>query len=90
MTSAVQDQGAHHELTHYRLSRTIRCRDRSLFVIETSDGVRQYMDFAECVADLTASLAGATSTRSIFARGQYDADSNVFAAIKLGVYLLEP
>jgi hypothetical protein len=26
----------------------------------------------------------------MFARGQYDVDSNVFTAFKLGVYLLEP
>jgi hypothetical protein len=26
----------------------------------------------------------------MFARGRYDADSNVFTAFKLGVYLLEP
>jgi hypothetical protein len=63
---------------------------RALFVVKTSDGLRQYTDFAEFVADLTASLDGATSARSMFARGQYDADSNVFTAVKFGVYLLEP
>ena len=63
---------------------------RTLYVIKTADSLRQYSDFAEFVDDLTASLDGATSARSMFARGQYDADSNVFTAFKLGVYLLEP
>ena len=64
--------------------------DRTLFVIKTHDSLRQYTDFAEFVEDLAASLDGATSARSMFARGQYDRDSNVFTALKIGVYLLEP
>jgi len=63
---------------------------RTLYVIKTADSLRQYSDFAEFADDLAASLDGATSARSMFARGQYDADSNVFTAYKLGVYLLEP
>jgi hypothetical protein len=63
---------------------------RTLFVIKTADSLRQYSDFADFVDDLTASLDGATSARSMFARGLYDADSNVFTAFKFGVYLLEP
>ena len=63
---------------------------RTLYVIKTDDSLRQYPDFAEFVADLADSLDGATSARSMFARGQYDADSNVFTASKLGIYLLEP
>ena len=63
---------------------------RTLYVIKTADSLRQYTDFAEFADDLAASLDGATSARSMFARGQYDADSNVFTAFKLGVYLLEP
>jgi len=63
---------------------------RTLYVIKTSDSLRQYSDFAEFADDLLASLDGVTSTRSMFARGQYDAGSNVFTAFKLGVYLLEP
>jgi hypothetical protein len=63
---------------------------RTLFVIKTADSLRQYSDFAEFVQDLTASLDGATSARSMFARGRYDADQNVFTAFKIGVYLLEP
>jgi len=63
---------------------------RTLYVIKTADSLRQYSDFTEFADDLAASLDGATSARSMFARGQYDADSNVFTAYKLGVYLLEP
>ncbi len=63
---------------------------RTLFVIKTADSLRQYSQFADFVDDLAASLDGATSARSMFARGQYDTDSNVFTAFKLGVYLLEP
>jgi len=63
---------------------------RMLFFIKTADSLRQYSDFGDFVADLTTSLNGATTTRSMFARGQYDVDSNVFTAHKVGIYLLEP
>ncbi len=63
---------------------------RTLYVIKTADSLRQYANFPEFADDLAASLDGATSARSMFARGQYDAGSNVFTAFKLGVYLLEP
>jgi hypothetical protein len=63
---------------------------RTLYVIKTADSLRQYSDFAEFAADLAASLDGANRARSMYARGQYDVDSNVFTAFKLGVYLLEP
>ncbi len=63
---------------------------RTLYVIKTADSLRQYSDFAEFADDLAASLDGATSARSMYARGQYDVDSNIFTAFKLGVYLLEP
>lgn len=63
---------------------------RTLYVIKTADSLRQYSDFTEFAADLAASLDGANRARSMFARGQYDVDSNVFTAFKLGVYLLEP
>ncbi len=63
---------------------------RTLYVIKTADSLRQYSNFAEFADDLAASLDGATSARSMFARGHYDADSNGFTAYKLGVYLLEP
>lgn len=64
--------------------------DRMLFVIKTADSLRQYSDFGDFVTDLTTSLNGATTARSMFARGKYDVDSNVFTAYKVGIYLLEP
>ena len=63
---------------------------RTLYVIKTADSLRQYANFDEFEADLATSLDGSTTARSMYARGQYDADSNVFTAYKLGVYLLEP
>jgi len=63
---------------------------RTLYVIKTADSLRQYSDFAEFADDLVTSLDGVTSARSMFARGRYDVDGNVFTADKLGVYLLEP
>jgi len=63
--------------------------DRMLFFIKTADSLRQYSDFGDFVADLTTSLNGATTARSMFARGKYDVDSNVFTAHKVGIYLLE-
>ena len=67
-----------------------RPTDRKLFAIATADSLRQYADFGEFVADLAASLDGATTARSMYARGQYDVASNTFTAYKIGVFLLEP
>ena len=67
-----------------------RSTDRSLFYIKTDDSLRQYSDFADFVSDLGLSLNGATTARSMHARGKYDSDSNTFTAYKIGVYLLEP
>ena len=67
-----------------------RSGDRSLFYIKSADSLRQYADFADFVEDLSMSLDGATAARSMHARGQFDVDSNVFTAFKIGVYLLEP
>ena len=61
-----------------------------LFVIKTADSLRQYSDFGDFVEDLAMSLNGATTARSMFARGHYDAEANVFTAYKIGIYLLEP
>jgi len=61
-----------------------------LFYIKTDDSLRLYSSFTEFVDDLTLSLDGATTARSLHARGDYDAASNVLHAYKLGVYLLEP
>ena len=52
--------------------------------------LRQYADFADFVEDLANSLDGVTAARSMFARGQYDPDANIFTASKVGIYLLEP
>jgi hypothetical protein len=49
-----------------------------------------YSDFADFIDDLSTSLDGATTARSMHARGKYDTDTNVFSAYKIGVYLLEP
>jgi len=64
--------------------------DRMLFFIKTADSLRQYSNFGDFVDDLTTSLNGSTTARSMFARGKYDVDSNVFTAYKVGVFLLEP
>ncbi len=63
---------------------------RMLFWIKSSDSLRQYSDFEDFVDDLALSLDGATAARSMFARGQYDASTNVFSAYNIGVFLLEP
>ena len=67
-----------------------RATDRSAFYIKTADNLRMYSDFADFVDDLGASLNGATTARSLHARGRYDSDTNVLTAYKIGVYLLEP
>lgn len=67
-----------------------RVSDRSVFYIKSDDSLRQYSDFADFVDDLSLSLDGATTARSMHARGHYDADTNTLTAYKIGVYLLEP
>ena len=63
---------------------------RMLFYIKSADSLRLYSDFDDFAVDLSNSLDGATTARSMHARGLYDADTNVFSAYKIGVYLLEP
>jgi hypothetical protein len=63
---------------------------RTLFGIANSSGLRLYSDFDDFVTALGTALDGATAARSMYARGLYNADSNVFTAGKIGVYLLEP
>jgi len=63
---------------------------RMLFYIKSRDSLRLYSDFDDFTTDLSNSLNGATTARSMHARGQYDADRNIFKAYKIGVYLLEP
>jgi len=63
---------------------------RTLYTIKTGDSLALYTNFADFVAALTASLDGATAARSLYARGNYDAEANVFTAWKAGIHLLEP
>ncbi|MBT8092628.1 MAG: metallophosphoesterase, partial [Gammaproteobacteria bacterium] len=64
--------------------------DRQAFYIKTADSLRMYADFGEFADDLTESLDGSTTARSMHAHGKYNVDTNVFTAYKIGVYLLEP
>lgn len=63
---------------------------RMLFFIKTADSLRQYSDFGDFIADLSTSLNGATTARSMFARGIYDVDANSMTVHKVGIFLLEP
>lgn len=80
------------DLTELDSNTTIvpRTSDRSLFYIKSADSLRQYSDFGDFVDDLGISLNGATTARSMHARGHYDSDTNTLTAYKIGVYLLEP
>ncbi len=80
------------DLTSLPANTTIvpRESDRMLFVIKTTDSLRQYSDWGDFVDDLGLSLNGSTTARSMYAYGRYDVDTNTFNAYKLGVYLLEP
>ncbi len=64
--------------------------DRMLFSIKTADSLRLYSDFADFVADLSDSLNGATTARSMYARGDFNVDTNTITARKIGVLLLDP
>jgi hypothetical protein len=66
-----------------------RTTDRSVFYIKTADSLRQYSVFDDFINDLSLSLDGATTARSMHARGHYNSDTNMFTAYKIGVYLLE-
>ncbi len=80
------------DLTELDSNTTIvpRTSDRSLFYIKSADSLRQYSDFGDFVDDLSISLNGATTARSMHARGHYDSDTNTLTAYKIGIYLLEP
>jgi hypothetical protein len=67
-----------------------RATDRMLFAIRTADSLRLYSDWGDFITDLSTSLDGATTARSMYAYGRYDDGANTFAAYKLGVILLEP
>lgn len=62
---------------------------RMLFVIKTPDSLLLFAGFADFVDHLALALDGATPARSMYARGHYNADTNVFAAHKIGIYLLD-
>ena len=64
--------------------------DRMLFSIKSGDSLRQYSDFDDFVADLTTSLNGSATARSMFARGKFDAATNTITAYKIGVFLIDP
>lgn len=64
--------------------------DRMLFSIKTADSLRLYSDFDDFIADLSDSLNGATTARSMYARGKFDVASNTITAYKIGVLLLDP
>jgi len=63
---------------------------RQLFVIKTTDSLQLYADFDDFVTALSLSLDGVNAARSMFARGHYDAHTNVFTAYRIFVYILEP
>ena len=63
---------------------------RQLFVVKTTDSLQLYADFEDFLAALTISLDGVNAARSMYARGHYNADTNVFTAYKIFVYILEP
>jgi hypothetical protein len=63
---------------------------RKLFVVKTTDSLQLYADFDDFVAALSLSLDGMNAARSMYARGHYNADTNIFTAYKIFVYILEP
>jgi hypothetical protein len=80
------------DLTSLDAGTTIVPREtgRKLFAIKTTDSLQLYADFDDFVNALTLELNGSTVARSMFARGLYDADTNVFTAYKIGIHLIEP
>ena len=63
---------------------------RKLFILKTTDSLQLYADFDDFIAAVSNELGAGSTARSMFARGQYDAASNIFSAYKIGIYLLEP
>lgn len=63
---------------------------RKLFVVKTNDSLQLYADFDDFLASLQILLNGVNAARSMYARGHYDVDTNVFTAHKIFVYILEP
>ena len=63
---------------------------RKLFTVKTTDSLQLYSDFDDFVIALSIELNGVNAARSMYARGHYNADTNVFHAAKIFVYILEP
>ena len=63
---------------------------RKLFTLKTSDSLQLYADFDDFVTALTLELNGVNAARSMYARGHYNGDTNVFTAYKIFVFVLEP
>ncbi|HSD69670.1 MAG TPA: hypothetical protein VLB07_08955, partial [Woeseiaceae bacterium] len=80
------------DLTTLLSGTVVRPREtgRNLFVLKTTDSLQLYSDFDDFVTALLNEFDGATTARSMYARGHYDADTNEFTAYKIGIYLLEP
>lgn len=67
-----------------------RLTGRAVFSLRTTDSLQLYADFDDYVAALALELDGVNAARSMYARGQYDSDTNVFTAYKIFIHLLEP
>ena len=63
---------------------------RMVFTVKTTDSLQLYADFEDFVNALTIELDGVSAARSMYARGHYNADTNVFTAYKIFIYILEP
>jgi hypothetical protein len=62
---------------------------RVLFSIKSRIGIRMYTDFDAFIDDLSQSLDGSTTARSMHARGDFDAGANTLTAHKINVSLME-
>ncbi len=69
---------------------TARESGRKVFVVKTTDSLQLYADFDDFLTALTLELNGVNAARSMFARGHYNGDTNVFTAYKIFVNILEP
>lgn len=63
---------------------------RTVFSIASRDGLRLFADFDDFVEALAITLDGATPARSMYARGLYDAEANLFTAWTIGIFVPEP
>ena len=63
---------------------------RKLFVVKTTDSLQLYADFEDFLVALTLELDGVNAARSMYARGHYNRDTNIFTAYKIYVHILEP